>query len=382
MLHETGDPDPMPAASDDHDLRIACEKSFDFSGPDYACLFEAAATGAFAHPLWLGTFYAMLAPARGAAPVVVTGRQPNGRLVFVLPMILRRVQGIRLLEATDLGVSDYAAPVIDPASRPALAADTTLTARIRAVLPGHDMLRLRPVRPEAVADWRMFLAAEPEPADFSAHAATLTAPYADWRRTAFSRSFQKYLDRRKKRLLKNPAVRLDRLEGPAAAEAVHRLRDLRSGRFDGDPIQTPDVARFYAAIAERGSGAGFCALYRLSEGDTPIAYVFALTTGERLLYLLIGADYDNFGRHSPGLVLYDLMMEDWLARGGRIFDFTIGDEDFKADFGTAPTPMFILTGTPTVLGRAARLVFAIREKLRRLRGVMLRRTVSTKTSET
>ena len=123
-----------------------------------------------------------------------------------------------------------------------------------------------------------------------------------------------------------------------------------------------------------------------------IAITFSLTAnifipigtlvGERLLYLLIGADYDNFGRHSPGLVLYDLMMEDWLDRGGRIFDFTIGDEDFKADFGTAPTPMFILTGTPTVLGRAARLVFAIREKLRRLRGVMLRRTVSTKTSET
>ena len=109
-------------------------------------------------------------------------------------------------------------------------------------------------------------------------------------------------------------------------------------------------------------------------------------SGGTLLYMspesIAGYETPASDVFSAGLVLYDLMMEDWLARGGRIFDFTIGDEDFKADFGTAPTPMFILTGTPTVLGRAARLVFAIREKLRRLRGVMLRRTVSTKTSET
>ncbi len=82
-----------------------------------------------------------------------------------------------------------------------------------------------------------------------------------------------------------------------------------------------------------------------------MGYAFGLTHAGRFDYLLIGCDYERHGRHSPGLMLFDRMIDDWAASGGSVFDFTIGDEPFKTDFGAKPTPMFELRGVPTVRGR-------------------------------
>ncbi len=73
----------------------------------------------------------------------------------------------------------------------------------------------------------------------------------------------------------------------------------------------------------------------------------------RFTICLIGADYDNYGRHSPGLQAYDWLIEDWRARGGTSFDFTIGDEPFKAQFGADPTPMKALLGAASLKGKLA-----------------------------
>ncbi|WP_223998614.1 GNAT family N-acetyltransferase [Aureimonas sp. SA4125] len=212
----------------------------------------------------------------------------------------------------------------------------------------------------------MFLGGDVVPLGFSAHAATLAAPYPDWRKRSFTKSFQKYLARRKSRFLKSGDVVLEHLTGDAAAEAVYALRDLRAGRFEGDPIQSDAVADFYAAVARNGASEGLCRLYRLSHDGRSVAYTFSLTQAGRLHYLLIGCDYGAFSRHSPGLLLYDMMMETFAEEGGRIFDFTIGDEAFKADFATVPTAMYALLSRPTVRGRIAHGMFGVREHARRL----------------
>ncbi|WP_279481825.1 GNAT family N-acetyltransferase [Aureimonas sp. SK2] len=283
----------------------------------------------------------------------------------MLPLILRRLKGVRLLETADLGVGDYAAPIVSRQARARLAADRDLRARVRDTLPGHDILRLRPVRPEQVDAWRLFFDAGLVPLDFAAHATALSAPYAAWRKTALTPSFTKYLDRRRRRWEAAGTLRLDRLEGEEAAQAVGEIRRLRAGRFAGDPIQGEAVETFYAGVAREGRG--FVHLYRLSDGGVPAAYAFCIAHAGRLLYLLIGCDYAAFSRHSPGLVLYDMMMEDWSREPDAVFDFTIGDEPFKRDFATVATPMQMLIATPTILGKAARLAFDVHAQVSQLR---------------
>jgi CelD/BcsL family acetyltransferase involved in cellulose biosynthesis len=355
---------PHKLADDAAGASIAWEPDFNFGSGDFADLFAMSGASAFQHPIWLDAFYRHLAPIRGAEPVIVTGRAASGQLQVVLPMIRRRKSGVWLLEATDLGVSDYAAPVVRNGFMP-----TEVTrAAIAAALPPHDIMRIRPVRAEHVAKWQSLLDLTARDVDFSAHATDLPASHATWRAQAVEPGFARYLDKKRKRFFKASDARLKLLAEPAEiAAAIGAIQSDRKGRFAGDPIQENFVRDFYAEVATTGSAAGLARTYALMLDGEAIGHVFGLTHGGRFYYLLIGCDYERHGRHSPGLILYDTMIEDWIATGGTVFDFTIGDEAFKADFGTVPTAMFELVQVPTWRGRLASAAFHARAELRRLR---------------
>ncbi|UUP18231.1 hypothetical protein NTH_02711 [Nitratireductor thuwali] len=342
--------------------RIAVERAFDFAGPEYHELFGRSDATAFQHPLWLDRLYFHLAPVRGAEKLVVTGRTATGQLLFVLPMIRRRKWGITLVEAADLGVSDYAAPVVDRSWQPS----DDLVRSVRERLPSFDLLRVRPVRAEAVNRWQAFFPAQAVQQDFGAHAVGLFAPYAEWRKQVLTPSFTKYLDRKKKRLFRSGGAELRLLLKPAEiAAAFSAIQSLRAGRFEGDVIQQNFVRDFYADIAARGVATELARTYALTLDSEPIGYVFGLTHAGRFHYLLIGCDYRAHGRHSPGLLMYDLIMEDWLSSGGDCFDFTIGDEPFKADFGTQQTAIYALSCCATPVGKLALAAFNLRKRLTR-----------------
>jgi len=343
---------------------VEMHTGFDFRAGEYARLFARSNATPFQHPLWLDHLYAVLAPSRSAEPIVVTVReQRSAELKLVLPLIRRQKNAVTLLETTDLGVSDYAAPVVElgwqvPAGLPE---------KLHAVLPPHDLMRIRPIRSETVELWRACLGGEPVGLDFSAHAVALSADYRAWRGQTLERGFAKYLDRRKKRFLKESGAGLRLLTGrEEIAHGIETLRRRRAGRFVGDPIQEGPVAEFYKAVAIEGSAAGLARTYALTLAGEEIGHIFGVTGNGRFHYLLIGCDYERHGRHSPGLVAYDLIIEDWIAAGGTAFDFTIGDEPFKRDFGTQATAMFMLGAAPTWRGRLARAAYNAREQLRRL----------------
>ncbi|HEY9058712.1 MAG TPA: GNAT family N-acetyltransferase [Aurantimonas sp.] len=344
------------------EVRVGLETDFDYCSAEFRGLYESSGATAFQHPVWLKVFYSILVPGRNARALTLVGRDVNGgRLRFVLPLVERRKLAVRLVETADLGVGDYACPIVDRHWHlPQGLADL-----VAAALPRHDVLRIRPIREEAVNDWTVFISAPAARTDFSAHATALLPSYPDWRVNALSKGFTRYLDRKKRRLLKSGRVELRRLDEPAALrEAIGRMKTLRAGRFEGDPIQTEAVERFYKEIAVGGADAGLAQTYVLSIDDQSVGCVFGLTRKGRFHYLLIGCDYDRFGRHSPGLVMYDMIIERWIQEGGESFDFTIGDEPFKADFGAVPTAMYEIEKAGTAVGRLALAAFRLRRRLR------------------
>lgn len=284
---------------------------------------------------------------------------------FVLPLILRRVNGIDLLESSDLGVSDYAAPVVDRDWWENLGEKETLHRAVSSVLPSHDLMRLRPLRPEHVALWQTLMGGKARPLPFSAHATCLSPSMEMWRARALDPAFDRYLSRRRKRLFKQPDARCRILTMPEEiTTAIAAIARLRAGRFSGDIIQSPAALRFYTQVAIEGAACGQARTYALELGGEPIGYTFALTRANQLHYLLIGCDYERHGRHSPGLVLYDAMIGDWIGQGGTEFDFTIGDEPFKADFGTVATPMSEIVEARSWRGSLAQTVWTLRQAWR------------------
>lgn len=364
MLSTLAHGSPAPAIRAGR-LEITIAPATDVAGAGYAEVFGESRATAFQHPLWLSHFYSTLAPAREATPVLVAGKL-DGRPSFYLPMIRRRMWGTTLLEAADLGVCDYCAPVIRESDRGTLGETGDLAARVAQASGHHDILRIRNIREDHCPDWRLFFSAPARRLDFSSHETGLGSDHEIWSRRAYTESFAKYLKRRKNRFFRQPGARLVTIGNAAeACEAIGHLAELRQGRFEGDMIAMPAVRRFYAEIAEAGVENGFASVYRLEVGSETIGLVFGVNHGGRFLYLLIGCDYEKHGRHSPGLLIYDGIIEQQGRLGGHVFDFTIGDEPFKADFGTRAIPIHAMEAARTVQGRLALLLQPLHQQARR-----------------
>lgn len=335
-------------------LAVETMTAFDFRSHEYAALFAACGVHAFQHPIWLDAFYRHLAPRRGAQMHVLTARgKTDGALHLVVPLILRRVRGMRLLEMADLGVSDYNAPVASPTFWSELGRVPELSAQLLAALPNCDLFRIRPVRADDCAIFERLFNCQAVPLDFSAHAVRLETPYDDWRKTHISGSLRTMIDRKRRKLQREWDASLTELQAADDIRAAHRaMAALRRGRFERDVLQDDFALDFYCDVAVGGAASGFASTWRMGTGDTDIGYVFGLTHAGRFYYLLIGCDYDRFGPFSPGLQLYDSIMRDWSERGGEIFDFTIGDEAFKMKFGTSATPIYAFHIARSPIGHA------------------------------
>jgi CelD/BcsL family acetyltransferase involved in cellulose biosynthesis len=327
-------------------IAVGLEPGFDFMSGEYRKLFEVSGATAFQHPVWLDAFYrTMLAP-HGAEKLIVTGRDgADGALRFLLPLLRRRRSGVTVVEAATLGVGDYAHPLAAPQLR-----GRDFVSLVGAALPAYDILNIRPIRDETVRLWRAFLPGRSSLLDYSAHATRLVAPFTAWRGKALDGSFARYLDRKKRRFLKSGKVELVHVDGDFR-EGIDLVASVRAGRFEDDVLQNDYAREFYADVAAKGRDVA--RIYRLRLDGADVAQAFGLVLDGRFYYLLIGADYERFGKHSPGLVLYDLLIEKWIEEGGTVFDFTIGDEAFKRDFGTTPTPMHALVETATLKGKLA-----------------------------
>jgi len=329
------------------------------AGEAYGGLFARAGVSPFQHPVWLTHAYQVLAPHRDAQPVWISIFDA-GELVGAVPLILRSKSGLKLLESTDFGVSDYAAPVLSDACLSTFQADASASAAFLSALPGHDVFRVRPVRQGDAGRWTALLGVEPKPLGFGAHAVDLTPSFEDWRAANLERSFASQARRKGKRWRRQADVRWHRLADRAATHAaILQLATLRAGRFEGDPIQEDAVAQFYANVAMDGLAGtdedGFAETWEVTSDGQTVGVLFGLTHAGRFHYLLIGVDYDGFGRHSPGLQMYEGIIEDWMARGGTSFDFTIGDEPFKKDYGCVETPMVGYVRAGSLKGQVANL---------------------------
>lgn len=342
---------------------VSAQREFDFSSDEYAVLYKNSDATVFQHPIWVSEFYAKLAVEREAQALVVVGRNiGDNSLVFVLPLIERKLNFIRLIEAADLGVSDYSSPIVDRKFFATFGHSELFVPLIADAIGKYDILRIKPIREEMRVLWRSFFNHKFEELDFSAHATHMQAPYDTWRPEAFGKSHIKYIDRKVRKLEREGDVRFSLLSNEVDIDdALSFLAEQRKGRFEGDPIQKDYVEAFYKSIAKRGLETGYSRTYLLEVDGTRAGVVFGVADKKRYHYLLIGCDYEKFGKFSPGFIMYDEIMRDWLKSGGGVFDFTIGDEPFKAKFAAKPTQMYQILNAGSLIGRLAKYVYEIKK---------------------
>jgi CelD/BcsL family acetyltransferase involved in cellulose biosynthesis len=345
-------------------FEVSIENSFDFRSPEYVDFYERAAATPFQSPVWLAALYGGLLRHNSASPLVLVVRRSVDRsLAMVLPLVRRRYSMLRVVEFADLRVSDYVSPVTDAATFAAISADGDCVARIRALTHPYDLLRIGKLADDALELERLFGIRRREAMSMSAYETSLGDNYEAWREERLGRSYCKELDKKSRQFHRLGVARFECVEDEGGIartfEAMRVYRGLRFGNHEdgtGDLLQVPPYFDFYLGLAAEGRSR-YTRTYAMTVDGRTVAGALGLVgRNGSVMVVLSGFDYDNFKSQSLGSLLFQEIARDTIERGGRVLDFTIGDEPYKLAFGARPSPMWQIARAGSPLGHAAGLL--------------------------
>jgi CelD/BcsL family acetyltransferase involved in cellulose biosynthesis len=270
-----------------------------------------------------------------------TLRNAEGRLVAVLPLVLRRtrVYGMpvrELASASNLHSCRFDLVAEDPAQASSVFLEALAARR------DWDVLRLVDV-PEGGAG-EAFGAAAGQAGLACGSWPSIRSPFitlpdaADNSFEYGSTKFRANLRRRRRRLQERGQITLERIEGgPSLQRHLEDGLRLEASGWKGSAgtaiRQDPDTLGFYLALAHHAAARGMLRLWVMRLDGWAIAFHFALEHGGR--YLLLKPAYDeSLAACSPGQLLMQDVLADCVERGLREFDFLGPDMPWKRDWTT------------------------------------------------
>lgn len=108
----------------------------------------------------------------------------------------------------------------------------------------------------------------------------------------------------------------------------------RASREDKADFMTPQMRRFFGAVARTMLDAGYLRLGFLTLNGEKAASLFAFEYDRKFLLYNSGYDPDAYSQLSPGWVILSYSIQYAIASGCQLFDFMQGDEEYKYRFGS------------------------------------------------
>lgn len=302
---------------------------------------------------WLEAWFDCFAASRpGDVCAAAVEETATGRPVLVLPLVREERRGVVRMTAWDGGVTDYNAPLVAPDFAPTIAEMRALWAELMAALPPCDVVEIdkMPARVGGRSNPLAMLDGV-RPSKFSGFPLPLEGGFSAVLETRFDQSHRRSLAKKRKKLMNKGALVFDLLGGEEGAETLGQVLAWRRERFAGsDRVDAAaTAARFYRRLSADG---GPARIGRLTLDGVTIAGCFGTLTGSTFQLLAVAHDR-RWNNWSPGLLAIESAIEAAIAAGAEVFDFTIGDEPYKLDFGVVEVPLSDLVAVRSLKGRAA-----------------------------
>ncbi len=335
-------------------------------GPWGALQGEGACT-AYQRLEWMESLETCLVGPSGATPLIVELAQA-GRPLMLLPLALRQQRGHRLVEWLDLGVCDYAAPVLGAGVALSAAEMERAWAAILAVLPPTDLVRITRI-PGEIFGRPNPLALLPGAKPIAMHSSgfVLEGDPATLLKRICQGSTYSDNARRTRRLRKAGEVRFvaagTEAEVDAIFEALVRQRRARfreMGRFD--LLGRPEVAAFYREAAKRNLANGFVRVFGISVDGEWIATSYGLVHGGAFHGILLAMAGEQWRSYAPGIMIATEIMVWARSEGLDYFDFTIGDLPYKHAFRPVPRPLYEIVAPRSLRGRVVMVAKRLRSR--------------------
>lgn len=301
----------------------------------------------------LEIWHETIGEATKARGVHVSVHDAAGEPVLLLPLVIERRNGARLLGFPDGSVADYCQPVLFPASalldQPAMLA---LWARIRAALPPFDIALLDKM-PPTVGDLPnplMHLGTQRLPE--SGHVMNLAeGREAVEKQLPVAKRHLRYL----RELSRETSVVLEVADNPeTAATFLDAMIENKTRRFAETRVpgfELPGKLAFYQEATRRLPLLAAVDLSAVKAGETVLASHWGLVFGQRFYFLMTAYADGKWRKFSPGRILNDELIRWCAANGYRAFDFGIGDEAYKDEYCDEIVPLHLAELPVTWRGR-------------------------------
>ena len=291
---------------------------------------------------WLAKWQRHVGTVEGTRPVIVTGRDPAGALLFIFPLAIERRGLVRRLTWLGGALCDYNGPVLAPQFAGRVGEDfPVLWQRILAAIRKRRELRFDlidlPKMTETVGGQPNPFFLLPVIANPSgAYVATLGTDWDTYYAAKRSGPTRKKERKQLKQLGEHGAIRFASAGGTADAERVLAvLMEQKSRSFArlgvANHLARDGHADFYRDLVSDPE-ATFVHLSHLDVGDSVVASSIGLCFRDS--YYLILSSYDDgpLSRLGPGRAHLHELIRFAIAAGLKRFDFTIGDEPYKRDW--------------------------------------------------
>jgi CelD/BcsL family acetyltransferase involved in cellulose biosynthesis len=318
---------------------------------------SGSAATLFQRPGWLSSWYATVATAQKAEPLLVeVFVRDSGAHVMTLPLVRTEGNGLRRIEFADLGVTDYNAPILGQAAPSLREGAALLWQQIRKALPESDLIHFRKM-PVSLKGRPNPLALLPGTHPSTCPGFSIAIP-DDWELylRSLAKKFRKELGRSLRLFETAGDTRFCRIENVEQAERVLRvMREQQRNRLEEKgyecALDEESYNRFYASLVAGGLKDGAVVLTALMAGDEPVAALLGTTDGSSFAMVRLSHAGGDWLRIGLGRLIIERTMHELHGQGCRHFDFTIGDYPYKLGFGVEPSPLLDLVSAESWRGK-------------------------------
>ncbi|MFZ5735847.1 MAG: GNAT family N-acetyltransferase [Pseudomonadota bacterium] len=320
-----------------------------------AALGPAAAITPFQSADWLSAWLKLLGPSAAAEPLLITVRDGlRGEIAMLLPLVVRRVCGVALVEFADLSVSDYNVPLLGPAAPSTSAAAAAAFEAVLAALPDVDVMRLcnLPLTAGGKVNPLALLASSPSAS--VRNVTTLPRSWDDYLETR-PRKFRKALRQHHRALDALGGVRVRMITAPVddATRLLGKLDQFQRARITAlgkrYVLDRPPYAHFYREVFSRGQAM----LSVMESGNSVVAIAYSLLHRQSCTTVRLAHAGAEWSHGSPGIVLASEIIRWLIDNGIEQFDLGAGGYDYKKQLGCEAQPLLVLEKALTLKGRMA-----------------------------
>ena len=187
-----------------------------------------------------------------------------------------------------------------------------------------------------------------------AYLANMGSDFQSWHDATRSRASRKKDRYRDKQLAAAGGVVFEVAGGGATAvaittRAIAMKRAQMAAKGLDSSFERQSICDTYLEVARNPDGP--LKAFQLTIDGKPRATAICLASGKRLCYVIASFEPDDLAKWSPGAGLLRMVMR-WASENGfEVFDFTVGDEDYKLSWSDQEIALVCATGGVTAAGK-------------------------------